>query len=42
MPAWSALTVTPRTAASVPIALSVDGHSSCAATIVVTASGGGW
>ena len=37
----SALTVTPCTAAIVPIALSVAGHSSCFATIVVTASGGG-
>jgi hypothetical protein len=40
-PGRSALTVTPCTAAMVPIAFSVDGHSSCAATIVVTASGGG-
>ena len=42
MPGRSALTVTPCTAATVPIALSVAGHSSSAATIVVTASGGGW
>src|SRR5215470_16234039 len=41
-PGRSALTVTPRTAATVPMAVSVDGHSSRAATIVVTASGGGW
>src|SRR5436190_6043899 len=42
MPGRSALTVTPRTAAMVPMALIVDGHWSCAATMVVTASGGGW
>src|ERR1041385_6802673 len=42
MPARSALTVTPRTAATVPITFNVDGHCSCAATMVVTASGGGW
>ena len=41
MPGKSALTVTPCTAATVPIALSVAGHSSRWATIVVTASGGG-
>ena len=41
VPGKSALTVTPCTAAIVPIALSVAGHSSAAATIVVTASGGG-
>ena len=40
-PGRSALTVTPCTAATVPIAFSVAGHSSAAATIVVTASGGG-
>src|SRR5262249_2059725 len=32
----------PRPAAAVPMAVNVDGHSSRAATIVVTASGGGW
>ena len=42
MPGRSALTVTPCTAATVPIALSVAGHSACCATMVVTASGGGW
>ena len=42
MPGRSALTVTPWTAAIVPIALNVSGHSSCCATTVVTASGGGW
>ena len=36
------LTVTPRTAAIVPMTLSADGHCSCAAATVVTASGGGW
>ena len=41
-PGRSALTVTPRTAATVPIAVNVDGQSSWLATIVVTASGGGW
>ena len=41
VPGRSALTVTPWTAATVPMALSVAGHSSCRATIVVTASGGG-
>ena len=42
MPGRSALTVTPWTAAIVPMTLSVDGQSSCCATMVVTASGGGW
>jgi hypothetical protein len=42
MPARSALTVTPRTATTLPIALRLAGHSSCRATVVVTASGGGW
>ena len=42
VPGRSALTVTPCTAAAVPIALNVAGHSSCSATMVVTASGGGW
>src|SRR5687768_158249 len=42
VPGRSALTVTPCTAAIVPIALNVAGHSSCCATTVVTASGGGW
>ena len=42
VPGRSALTVTPCTAAIVPIALSVAGHVSCCATMVVTASGGGW
>ena len=41
MPGRSALTVTPRTAAIVPMASSVAGHSACSATMVVTASGGG-
>ncbi len=40
-PGRSALTVTPRTACTVPIAARVAGHSSCRAWIVVTASGGG-
>ncbi len=42
MPGRSALTVTPRTAATVPIALREAGQRSCRATVVVTASGGGW
>ena len=42
VPDRSALTMTPCTAATDPIALSVSGHSTCCATIVVTASGGGW
>src|SRR5687768_11691974 len=42
VPGRSALTVTPCTAAIVPIAFNVAGHSSCCATTVVTASGGGW
>src|SRR5204862_6993026 len=37
----SALTMTPCTAATVPIAPSVAGHRSSRATVVVTASGGG-
>ena len=41
-PGRSALTVTPCTAAVVPMTASVSGHSSGCATIVVTASGGGW
>ena len=41
-PGRSALTVTPRTAATVPMAVSAAGHSSRGAVIVVTASGGGW
>ena len=41
MPDRSALTVTPRTAATVPMAATVAGHCSCFATTVVTASGGG-
>src|SRR5688500_6785645 len=42
VPGRSALTVTPCTAAIVPIAFNVAGHSSCCATTGVTASGGGW
>ena len=42
VPGRSALTVTPWTAATVPMALSVAGHVVPVATIVVTASGGGW
>src|SRR6266508_2615251 len=42
MPGRSALTVTPCTAATVPISARFAGHCSCRATIVVTASGGGW
>ena len=42
VPGRSALTVTPCTAAIVPIAFNVAGQSPAAATIVVTASGGGW
>ncbi len=41
VPGRSALTVTPCTAAIVPMALNVAGQSSCCATMVVTASGGG-
>ena len=41
-PGRSAATVTPCTAAVVPITGSVSGHGSARATIVVTASGGGW
>ena len=41
VPGRSALTVTPCTAAIVPMTFSVAGHSSCCATMVVTASGGG-
>ena len=40
-PDRSALTVTPRTASTVPMALQVPGQCSAFATIVVTASGGG-
>ena len=40
-PGRSALTVTPWTAAIVPITLRAAGQRSCCATIVVTASGGG-
>ena len=40
-PGRSALTVTPRTACTVPIAARLAGHGSCRALIVVTASGGG-
>src|SRR5206468_4925456 len=42
MPGRSALTVTPCAGATVPIVFSVAGHTSCRATRVVTASGGGW
>jgi hypothetical protein len=42
MPGRSALTVTPCTAATEPMAFQVAGHSSRFATTVVTASGGGW
>ena len=42
IPGRSALTVTPCTAATVPMAVRFAGHCSCRATIVVTASGGGW
>ncbi len=41
MPGESALTVTPWTAVTVPMAFTVAGHSSCRATVVVTVSGGG-
>ena len=41
MPGRSALTVTPWTAAAVPMAFSVAGQYSFRATMVVTASGGG-
>ncbi len=41
-PGRSALTVTPRTAWTVPMAPRVAGHSRRAALMVVTASGGGW
>src|SRR3954454_15299480 len=41
MPGWSALTLTPWTAVAVPIDFTVDDHTSCRATVVVTASGGG-
>src|SRR5687768_1464763 len=41
MPGRSALTVTPFTASTVPIAFRVVDHVSCFATTVVTASGGG-
>ncbi len=41
MPGWSALTVTPWTAVTVPIAFTVADHASGRATVVVTASGGG-
>ena len=42
VPGRSALTVTPCTAAAVPMTFRVAGHFSCFATIVVTAVGGGW
>ncbi len=42
VPDRSALTVTPCTDATVPIAPSVSGHVTSVATIVVTASGGIW
>ena len=42
IPGRSALTTTPWTAVTVPIAESVVGHCSAFATTVVTASGGGW
>ncbi len=42
MPGWSALTVTPWAAATVPIAVREFGHRSALATTVVTASGGIW
>jgi hypothetical protein len=42
MPGRSALTVTPCTGATVPIALSPERHCSSRASTVVTASGGGW
>jgi len=42
VPGRSALTVTPCTAAMVPITLKVEGHFSCLTTIVVTATGGTW
>ena len=41
MPGRSALTVTPCTAATDPMAPTVTGQSSWRATTVVTASGGG-
>src|SRR5436305_3524086 len=41
-PGRSALMVTPWTAVTVPRAFTVDGHCSCRAVAVVTASGGGW
>ena len=40
IPARSAVTVTPWTAVAEPMALSVAGHSSWRAVLVVTASGG--
>ena len=40
-PGRSAATVTPCTAATLPMASSVSGHASRRATTVVTASGGG-
>jgi hypothetical protein len=40
-PGRSALTTTPCTAVTVPIALSVEGQRASLATMVVTASGGG-
>src|SRR5436305_3432500 len=41
-PGRSALTVAPWTGVTVPRAFTVDGHCSCRAVAVVTASGGGW
>ena len=41
-PGRSALMVTPCTAAVVPMTGSVSGQGSAPATMVVTASGGGW
>src|SRR5437773_9869996 len=41
-PARSALTVTPFTGVTEPIAETACSQSCCAATTVVTASGGGW
>ena len=42
IPGRSALTVTPWTATTVPMAERACGHVSVRATMVVTASGGGW
>jgi hypothetical protein len=42
IPGRSALTVTPCTAVTLPMAGSVAGQCSSFAIVVVTASGGGW